>query len=185
MEGCQQQSPQTALKWEDETYFRVLKHTKHHSLFLIWGRQNEILADLPISYINCRTFARLLVPTVLGTHRAPAGKAPLICLHTEQQKLRGSGVIELKQSAYKRWRERGWPCNYIWAELHLLFTSKALEVDEKRQCCDRSICRALCATVLWTWRFRPVYLLLNKPCVLASKQIGNASSVPWSAEKGV
>lgn len=46
------------------------------------------------------------MPTVLGTHRAPAGKAPLICLHTEQQKLRGSGVIELKQSAYKHVGEK-------------------------------------------------------------------------------
>lgn len=73
--------------------------TKHHSLFLIWGRQNEILADLQFCCINYRSFARLLVPTVLGTHGAPAGKAALIGLRTEQQELRGSGVIELKQSA--------------------------------------------------------------------------------------
>lgn len=73
--------------------------TKHHSLFLTWGRQNEIMAGLPFCYINWRSFARLLMPSALGTHWAPAGKALLICLHTEQQELRGSGVIELKQSA--------------------------------------------------------------------------------------
>lgn len=39
------------------------------------------------------------MPTVVGTLWAPAGKAPLICLHMEQQNLRGSGVMELKQSA--------------------------------------------------------------------------------------
>lgn len=66
--------------------------TKHHSLFLILGGQNDFVTLRAGALPGC------FCPLYWGHMGAPAGKAPLLCLR-KKQKLHGSGVIKWKQSA--------------------------------------------------------------------------------------
>lgn len=152
--------------------------TKHYSLFLIWGRQNGFVTLTAGALPGCSCplywghMGHLQVKLLWSAFARRSRNYVAVVWSNENNLLKN--MMERKRLAPSLFE-----LSYTFSQL------KPRMVMKRDSPVTGGYAEPSVPLFLWTWKFQPVYFLLNRHCVLVSKQIWNARGALWSAEKGV